>query len=244
MQKYYSLFKKDRAATVQIYGDITSTPLLESDVSSHSLSRQISDLDVDTISVYINSYGGEVAEGWAIYNALQRHPAKIHTYVDGFACSIASVIFMSGDVRSMYDMSLLMGHYPWICASGNSEELRKYAEDLEIMGELSLKAYLRHVNISKAQLQEMLNKERWICPGEAVSMGFATDIVQAPAATVAQQNAKEAIIQMILAKGSAAVDHKPDSAHASCGAKENKTIKFLQALIAPEGESKCKTLMY
>ena len=98
MKKYYSmdLNQDSREASVQIYGDITSWPWMESDVSAYLLSKQIAALDVDTIHVYLNSYGGEVAEGWAIYNALRRHPAQIHTYADGFVCSIASVIFMAG----------------------------------------------------------------------------------------------------------------------------------------------------
>ncbi len=57
--------------------------------------------------LYINSYGGEVAEGLAIYNNLKRHKAKIKTYCDGFACSVASVIFMAGDERVMSTASLL-----------------------------------------------------------------------------------------------------------------------------------------
>lgn len=236
MKNYYSLSKKDREATVQIYGDITSYPLLESDVSSFALSKQISDLDVDTISVYINSYGGEVAEGWAIYNALQKHPAKIHTYVDGFACSIASVIFMAGDIRSMHEVSLLMVHNPWCSVAGNSDELRKCAESLDTMGELSAKAYTRHVTISEDELQKMLDNESWIGSEQAVLMGFATDIIKSSGASVAQQSARGAVIQRILSQSTPVAESAPlvDKVKE----ESNKTMKFLEALIAPEGESK------
>ena len=63
MKKYYDLEQENREASITIYGDITSWPWLESDVSAYRLSNQIDGLDVDTINVYLNSYGGEVAEG-------------------------------------------------------------------------------------------------------------------------------------------------------------------------------------
>ena len=77
-RKYFSLEKNEQTATLNIYGDITSYPWSESDVSSASLSKQLDALgDVKQIDVYINSYGGEVAEGLAIYNALKRHKASV-----------------------------------------------------------------------------------------------------------------------------------------------------------------------
>ncbi len=71
---------KENEAELTIFGDITSWPWLESDISSYNLSRQIKDLDVDTIHVHINSYGGEVSEGLAIYNSLKQHKATLRTY--------------------------------------------------------------------------------------------------------------------------------------------------------------------
>ena len=125
MKKFYQLTQTEREAELHIYGDITSWPWLESDVDAYSLSKELAELDVDKINVYINSYGGEVAEGLAIYNSLKRHKAKIVTVCDGFACSVASVIFMAGDERVMNESSLLMIHNAWTWASGNADELRK-----------------------------------------------------------------------------------------------------------------------
>jgi ATP-dependent Clp protease protease subunit len=118
---YFSLVKNENEATINIYGDIASWAWEElGEMSSNILSKQLESLgDVSKINVYINSYGGEVAEGLAIYNALRRHNAKVITYCDGFACSIASVIFMAGDERVMNEASLLMIHNAWTNASGN-----------------------------------------------------------------------------------------------------------------------------
>ena len=110
MKKYYSLVKQNNEADVYIYGDITSYEYLESDVSNYNLSKELRGLDVETINVYINSYGGEVAEGLAIHNSLVRHKAKVITHDDGFAASIAAVIFMAGDERIMSNASLLFIH--------------------------------------------------------------------------------------------------------------------------------------
>ena len=126
MKRYYSLYQEEKKADIYIYGDITSWPCYEDEVSSYTLSKELQELgDVEEINIFINSYGGEVAEGLAIYNALKRHNAKINTYVDGFACSIASVIFMAGDNRYMSDTSLLMIHNAWTFTQGNAEELKK-----------------------------------------------------------------------------------------------------------------------
>lgn len=175
-KRYYSLYTEGREASVNIYGDITSWPWMESDVSSYNLSKEIEGLDVDTIHVYINSYGGEVFEGLAIYNSLKRHKAKIVTYADGCACSIAAIIFAAGDERVMYDTSLLMIHNAWTHARGNAEDLRKAADDLEIISETSMNALKAVANISDEELQAMLDGETWIKAEDALAKGFATRV--------------------------------------------------------------------
>lgn len=176
-KNFFSLVKEKQTATLNIYGDITSWPWLDTDVSAANLSKQLEALgDVEQIDVYINSYGGEVAEGLAIYNALRRHKAKVTTYCDGFACSIASVIFMAGDERIMNESSLLMIHNAWTCAVGNSAELRKQADDLEKITQASVEAYKSHSSLSEEEIKNLMDNETWILPEEALSYGFATTV--------------------------------------------------------------------
>lgn len=191
---------EERSASINIYGDITSWPWLESDVSAYNLSKEIEELDVDNIDVYINSYGGEVAEGLAIYNSLKRHKAKVRTVCDGMACSIASVIFMAGDERIMNNASLLMVHNAWTYASGNATQLRKEADDLDIISDASVKAYMEHVNISEEELRTLLDKESWISSENALEYGFATAIIGEQKSGKASQSAKRILQKMILAK--------------------------------------------
>lgn len=198
-RKYFALEKHKQTATITIYGDITSWPWLESDVSSHNLSKQLEALnDVDEINVYINSYGGEVAEGIAIYNALRRHKAKVRTICDGFACSIASVIFMAGDERVMNEASMLMIHNAWTYAEGNAAQLRKQAEDLEKITKLSIEAYKAHSSLKEEEITALMDAETWILPSEALEYGFAT-AVEKPEKVNTSQNAKAKLFGIVRA---------------------------------------------
>lgn len=194
--KYFSLEKTATEANIVIYGDVTSWPWFESDVSSYNLSKQIEALDVDTINVGINSYGGEIGEGLAIYNALKRHRAKVRTRCDGFACSIASVIFMAGDERVMADPSMLMIHNGWTSATGDAKALRKQADDIEKMTEASVQIYMQHATIEEEELRALMDAETWISPEEAVDMGLATSIEGADTSKPSQCVRKK-VMQML-----------------------------------------------
>lgn len=187
-QRYFQMDVSGESADIVIYGDITSWPWLESDVSSYGLAKRLSELDrnVSSINVRINSYGGEVAEGIAIYNALRNHGAHVTTVCDGFACSIASVIFMAGDERVMNEASLLMIHNAWSHAAGNAEELRKEADDLDTVTSLSKQVYLASTDLSEEELTEWMDRETFIDSETAVKRGFATKVLPIEAGTAFQ----------------------------------------------------------
>lgn len=192
MRKYFSFAANEKTADIVIYGDITSGEIVESDVSSYSLSRRLAELGgVSQINVHINSYGGEVAEGWAIHNALKNHKAKIVTICDGFACSAAAIIFMAGDERLMNVPSALMIHN----AHGGGD-----AADLEMISRISDEAFLGKVKISPEELRGMMKKDTWITPEEAVAKGFATGIVEASAEKPAQNALKSLLTDVLEAQ--------------------------------------------
>ena len=195
-KKFYSLETNKDKAVLNIYGDITSCEWSESDVSAYSLTRELDKINADVIEVYINSYGGECAEGIAIYNALKRHKAKIKTYVDGFACSIASVIAMAGDERYMYPTSLLMIHNAWTMTAGNANDLRKEADTLETITESSIKAYESVANISRDEIKALMDAETWLTANEALEKGFITDILAEKASDKASQSVRKAVFLM------------------------------------------------
>lgn len=194
---YFSVQQTGKTADIYIFGDITSWEWLESDVSSYTLARQLQDLDANEIVVHINSYGGEVAEGIAIHNSLKNHKAKVTTVCDGFACSAASVVFMAGDERLMNPASLLMIHNAWSCAAGNAAELRKAADDLEVISKTAAEVYKAHVNISEEELQALLDGESWISPAGAVEKGFATGFIVAPEEDGIRQSARGTVFEAL-----------------------------------------------
>lgn len=196
MKKFYQLTQHDNVAELYIYGDITSFKWFDEDVTAKSIIDEINSISADVINVYISSYGGEVQAGLAIYNALKRHKAKVRTICDGFACSIASVIFMAGEERIMNDSSLLMIHDAWSFAEGNAKELKKIAEDLEKITEASVTAYKAHSTLSEEEIVEMMDNETWILPEEAVEYGFATAIEKTKQKN-ASQNARQRLFNIV-----------------------------------------------
>lgn len=199
MKKYFQLATDGDTADLDIYGDIASWSWSGGNISAANLSRQLEELgDVSQINVHINSYGGEVAEGLAIYNALRRHKAKVVTTCDGFACSIASVIFMAGDERLMSKASLLMIHNAWTSAYGvNANDLRKLAEDMDAITARSKAAYLDRVSIGEDELSALMDAESWISPDEAVEMGFATDIEEFDGGDNPSQSAFGSLMELV-----------------------------------------------
>ena len=195
---FFQLITAGNIAELYIYGDISACPQ-EDGVSAASLSMQLAALQgVSQINVYINSYGGDVSEGVAIYNALKRHNAKIVTYCDGMACSIASVIFMAGDERIMCNPSFLMIHDAWTYAAGNADDFRKAADDLDVITTASISAYMAHCKLSEQELRAKMKAETWLTHTQALEMGFATGIMDAEIAEKPAQNAKMHAYQLFL----------------------------------------------
>ena len=195
--KYYQFIKNENSTDLYIYGDITSQPYFEGEISASTIIEELNNIDSDELNVYISSYGGECKEGLAIYSALKRHKAKVTTYCDGFACSIASVIFMAGDERIMDKGSLLMIHNAWSSMQGNAEELRKQADTLDIITQSSINAYMEHLNISEKKLKKLLDEETWLDCYKSLEMGFATKIVESKPHSYSYQSTKDAILKMI-----------------------------------------------
>lgn len=210
-EKYWAMtHRPERKETdVTIYGDITSWPLVESDVSSYGLARQLQDVDAEKITVHINSYGGEVAEGFAIYNALKNHKATVQTVCDGFACSAASVVFMAGDERVMNPTSLLMIHNASTAVAGTADELEKAAKDLRTITEISATAYKDRVSLTDEELRQMMDEETWITPDQAMEYGFATAIAESEQDQTVTQSARQTVFDRITGAAKKKATPKP-----------------------------------
>lgn len=131
--------------------------------------------DTKQINVFINSYGGSVFEGMAIYNQLRRHPAHKTGYNDGFACSVALVILLACDEVVWPKNAMGLAHNAWLGVQGNAKELRKAADDLDAIMVGNRQAFLRKSagKITEEQLIEVLDAETWLTADGAMKLGFA-----------------------------------------------------------------------
>ena len=194
--KYFQFTRSENEAEIRIYGDIVDDTIWGG-VSALSFAEEMDALgEVEKIKVYINSYGGSVSQGNAIYNMLKSHPAKVTTICDGFACSIASIIFLAGDFRIMNPGSILMIHEPWSRVTGNADELAKEIEVLKKLTDQSVEIYARVTGLSQETIRQMLKEETWLLPQEAVELGFATTMNEGVNFSISA-SVKESLIKMI-----------------------------------------------
>lgn len=182
-KKFWSMTKNENNADISIFGEIVTSGYewYESDVSASGFQKDLKGLgEVDTINLHINSPGGSVFDGIAIYQMLVQHNAKINVYVDGLAASIASVIAMAGDNIYIPKNAMLMVHNPWTVVAGNASELRKQADDLDKIGQSMKESYLSKTNgkLDQETLQKLLDDETWLSADEAVAYGFADEVLE------------------------------------------------------------------
>lgn len=144
--------------------------------TANDFKEQLLSLKSDKINVYINSNGGEVDAGLAIYNLLRRHSAQKTIHIDGIAASMASVIAMAGDKVVMPRTALMFVHKPWTMAAGNADDLRKTADDLNAWESALVAAYTAKTGKTAEFISDMLREERLLSAEEAVELGFADEI--------------------------------------------------------------------
>ena len=183
------------SADIYIYGDIYDS-WWDDDNSAVSLKDKLIELgDINEINLHINSLGGDVFEGLAIFNLLKQHKATVNVFIDGIAASIASVIAMAGDTIYMPKNSMMMIHNCWSYACGNSKEFRKLADDLDKIMEASIESYMSKVNITKEELKELLDAETWLTAQECFDKGFADEIL--PISDDIEQSASKSILDLV-----------------------------------------------
>lgn len=179
MKNWYSIqAKAGGTAEIKIYDEIGMWG-----VSARQFSDELTALgQVKNINLHIHSPGGDVFDGIAIYNLLNKHPATLTVYIDGLAASMASVIAMAGDKVVMPENAMMMIHKPWGISGGNANEMRDYADLLDKVEAVLIPAYASKTGKTSEELAPMLESETWLNGRECVEMGFADEL--APAVTV------------------------------------------------------------
>lgn len=187
-QPWYSIRAHARAAAddspksaeVYIFGDIGES-WWEETVTAKQFVKDFAAIDADTITVRINSYGGSVTDGIAIYNAIKRHPAQVTVSIEAAAYSIASLIAMAGDTVEMADNALLMIHAPWGYAVGNSADMRDMADTLDKYAQAMASSYVSKTGMDQADVLALLTdgQDHWYTAQEALDAGFIDSVSSA-----------------------------------------------------------------
>jgi ATP-dependent Clp protease protease subunit len=161
-----------------IYDDIG--PSWAGMVSGDDVIRALALLGSGPVNVRINSPGGSVFDGYAIYNSLKRHDGKVTTYNDGLAASAASIVFLAGEERLASSLSMVMIHEAATIAFGNAEDFVQVADLLKKINEQVAEVYAEVSGKSKEEVLGMMNKETWLDYQESKSLSFVTNSSTAP----------------------------------------------------------------
>lgn len=161
-----------------IYGDIVSDSYWNEGVVAKELIKQLQASTAKTIKLYINSPGGNVYAGKAIFNALKRHSATKCVYIDGIAASIASIIAMAGDEIHIPANATLMIHNPSSIAWGEAKDFIKAAGILESEKKALISIYQTKTKLTEEEISQLMDAETWMIGQEAIDKGLATHLLQ------------------------------------------------------------------
>ena len=172
------------AVTVRIYDEIGGWG-----VDAADFAEEIGNIRADAITVALNSPGGSVFDGLAIYSTLRNHPARITVRVDGLAASAASFIAQAGDSRIMSFGSQMMIHDARAVVAGDAETLRYAADFLEKQSINIAEIYAERSGMhDAAHYAEMMAVETWMSADEAVAAGLADEVLAPPARAAADKS--------------------------------------------------------
>lgn len=180
-KKFWDVVKNEgtNEGEVMLYGLISESTWWGDEVTPKQFDEDLKSLgNVEWINVRINSGGGDVFAGQAIYTMLKRHSAKIRVHVEGLAASIASIIAMAGDEIIMATGSMMMLHNPamTIWQDCESDDFRAYADVLDKVKESLMAVYAKRTGKTIDDLASIMDKETWYTAEDAVNEGFATKV--------------------------------------------------------------------
>lgn len=178
MEKFWS-FKAlaDKRGELYLYGEISDYSWWGDEVTPKQFQKDLAALgDIDVLDVYINSPGGDVFAGFAIYHILKRHAATINVHVDGLAASAASIVAMAGDKIVMPKAATVMIHNSWSGGWGNKIKLQKLVDELERIDGQAADIYAARTGKDKADIVAWMDAERWMSGDEAFADGFCDEV--------------------------------------------------------------------
>ena len=194
--------------SISVLGEIGESFFSEG-VTAKRIAGALRNIGPKDVTVNINSPGGDVFEGLAIYNLLREHKAKVTVKVLGIAASVASIIAMAGDEVQVPMAGFIMIHNTSVIAMGDRHDLREFADVMDGFDAVFADVYAARSGMEAKAIGKLMDKETWFSGKEAVEKGFADSLLSAdqvdrdPKAVNDVQINAAAKIHALLAKGGA-----------------------------------------
>lgn len=148
------------------------------DISANLVNEVLAQANGEDIRIKINSHGGSIFEGLEIFNTLAEYEGRVEIVITSLAASMASVIALAGDSVKMFDNAVFMIHNPWTMAAGESEDLRKMADVLDLLRNQILDIYERKTGADREFLAELMDDETHMNAVDAKELGFIDEIIE------------------------------------------------------------------
>lgn len=231
MQTWYNLkAAADKTPVLSIFDDIGAYG-----VSAKSFLNDLRTVTTDEVDVEINSPGGDVFAGLAIYNGLRASGKKINVKVLGLAASAASLVAMAGDTIEMPENAFMMIHNPWGFAMGGADEMRNTADVLDKIGTGLVSTYAKRTGKTDQEIAALLDAETWMTAQEAVDAGFATSVT--PALAVKASYSEDRLPENVRLAFKAQAPTADDAAPAEATGATGETLEAVEAPAPVFGET-------
>lgn len=196
---YFDIQQFGEQTDIYIFGDITRyADEASQETSGHSLVQQLKkNPNTAEINLHIDSFGGNVSEGWAIYNALKDSRARVTSYADGFVASAAIYPFLAGQERIASNVSAFYFHPASQFTGGYAEDLRNAADALDQLTEIGLSAFT-NAGMEEQAARDLVNSKAWYSPTAMLEKGIATSIRKTGDASGVSQSVRGLIVQQLM----------------------------------------------
>ncbi|HCZ47957.1 MAG TPA: peptidase [Gammaproteobacteria bacterium] len=188
---------EDAENTISIFDVIGYDYWTGEGVTAKRIAAALRSIGANPVTVYVNSPGGDMFEGLAIYNLLREHKGEVTIKVLGLAASAASIIAMAGDTTQIARAGFLMIHNAWVVAVGNRNDLRDYADTLEPFDRAMADIYAARTGQELKAMQKLMDAETWIGGSDAVEGGFADELLPADQVERGEAKASAAAVRKI-----------------------------------------------
>lgn len=216
--------KEDEDRSISVYDVIGYDYWTGEGVTAKRVAAALRTLGKGPVTVNVNSPGGDLFEGLAIYNLLREHDGEVTVKVLGVAASAASIIAMAGDTVQIARAGFLMIHNTWVMAVGNRNDLREYADTLEPFDKAMADIYAARTGEDAKRMAKLMDAETWIGGSAAVEEGFADELL--PSDQVEQKGGK----------ASASAVRRIESALRASGMPKSEAMKLISEFKSSAGD--------